>query len=84
MGLLVVHHLHAVLDGAQEAIGGFQLVRGLRRDPLRLRQRVEHGERAPPAELRVAPAGDQLLRLHEELDLADAAAPELEIVARAP
>ena len=27
------------------------------------------------------PARDQLLRLHEELDLADAAAPELDVVA---
>ncbi len=30
----------------------------------------------------LAAAGDQLLRLHEELDLADAAAPELDVVAR--
>ena len=33
------------------------------------------------AQLRLAPAGDQLLRLHEELDLADAAAAELDVVA---
>ena len=30
----------------------------------------------------MAAAGDQLLGLHEELDLADAAAPELDVVAR--
>ena len=33
------------------------------------------------AQRRIAPAGDQLLRLHEELDLADAAAPALDVVA---
>ena len=33
------------------------------------------------AQLRLAAAGDQLLRLHEELDLADAAAAELDVVA---
>ena len=33
------------------------------------------------AQLRLAAAGDQLLRLHEELDLANAAAAELDVVA---
>ena len=35
----------------------------------------------PPAQLRIAAAGDQLLGLDEELDLADAAAAELDVVA---
>ncbi len=39
------------------------------------RQRVRH------AQLRLASAGDQLLGLHEELDLADAAAADLDVVA---
>ncbi len=35
----------------------------------------------PPAQLRRPAARDQLLRLHEKFDLADAAAPELDVVA---
>ena len=46
-----------------------------------MRERGEHGERLAAAQLRMAAAGDQLLRLHEELDLADAAAAELDVVA---
>ena len=41
---------------------------------------VEHRQRLAAAQLRMAAAGDQLLGLHEELDLADAAAPELDVV----
>src|SRR5205807_8993885 len=37
--------------------------------------------RLAAAQLRMPPAGDQLLGLHEELDLANAAAPELDVVA---
>ena len=38
-------------------------------------------ERVGDAQLRLAAAGDQLLGLHEELDLADAAAADLDVVA---
>ncbi len=44
-------------------------------------QRLQHVERAPAAQFRLASAGDQLLGLDEELDLANAAAAELDVVA---
>ena len=42
---------------------------------------VERGQRVAVAQIRIAAAGDQLLGLREELDLADAAAAELDVVA---
>ena len=44
-------------------------------------ERGQHVEGAPPAQGRAPAAEDELLRLHEELDLADAAASELDVVA---
>ena len=45
------------------------------------RTRSAQGEqRLADAQILLAAAGDQLLRLHEELDLADAAAAELDVV----
>ena len=41
----------------------------------------ERRQRVAAAQLGMAAAGDELLGLHEELDLADAAAPELDVVA---
>ena len=79
--LLVVDHLQPVLDRAQEAIGRLHVVAGGLVDPAVLGQLVERGERVAVAQMRIAPAGDQLLGLGEELDLADAAAAELDIVA---
>ena len=55
--------------------------RAARVDPAVGRQLVERGERIAVAQLRIAPAGDQLLGLREKLDLADAAAAELDVVA---
>ena len=42
---------------------------------------MQHVERARPAHLWTASAKNELLRLDEKLDLADPAAPELDIVA---
>ena len=42
---------------------------------------MEHVERAGTAHLRTAAAENELLRLDEKLDLADAASPELDVVA---
>ncbi len=81
LGLLVRHHLDAMLDGAQELIGLGKLGSRLGRNPLRIRKGIEHVERAIAAQFRIAATGDELLRLHEEFDLADAAAAELDIVA---
>jgi hypothetical protein len=74
-------HLDAVLDAAQEAVGVFQVGGRLGRDPLGGSQAVEHVDGARVPELGVAAAGDQLLGLDEELDFADAAAAQLDVVA---
>ena len=79
--LLVGDHLQAVLDAAQEEIGLAQVLDRLGADPAFGAEFGEHVERARAAHLRPAPAEDQLLRLDEELDLANAAAPELDVVA---
>ena len=81
VGLLVGDHLQAVLDLAQEAIRLGKIARGVAADPAALREIVERRQRLAPAQFGMAPARDQLLRLHEELDLADAAAAELDVVA---
>src|SRR6266478_8632120 len=80
MGLFVQNHLQPILDAAQEAIGGAELTARLLINPPTGRQRVERRERALRAQLRMASARDELLGLHEELDLANAAATELDIV----
>ncbi len=78
--LQVGHHLQPMLPGAQPHVGRAQLFRRRLRDPAMRGQRLQHVQRAPPAQRRVAPAGDELLRLHEELYLADAAAPQFQVV----
>ena len=84
MGLLVAQHLQPVLDRAQEPVGGGELGRRPVADPALARQRRQRLGRRPHAQAAVAAAGDQLLGLGEELDLADAAAPELDVVALDP
>ena len=78
--LLVVDHLDGMLDAAQEPVLPGQRVARLGGDPAALRQLAEHRHGRAAAQLRKTPAGDQLLRLDEELDLADAAAAELDVV----
>ena len=75
MGLLVRDHLQPVLDAAQEPVGRRQFPTGLDRDPVAVRQYVQRLERRPHPQLRVPPAGDQLLGLNEKLDLANTSAP---------
>ncbi len=79
--LPVLDHLQPVLDHPQEAIGLDHLRRRLRLHPCGGHQRLDRraGGRLP--QLRIAPAPDQLLGLGEELDLADAAAAKLDIMA---
>ena len=73
VGLAILHHLQAVLDRAQAAIGRRERVRiCLRHEPL-CHQCIQRIEQAAHAKRRFAPAMDQLLRLDEEFDLADAA-----------
>ncbi len=80
--LLVGDHLQAMLDGAQEAIGLVELAPHLGLDPAARLQALQRDERLRHAQLRLAAAGDELLGLDEELDLANAAAPDLDVVAR--
>jgi hypothetical protein len=79
--LLVGDHLQAVLECAQELIGRAELVARVGGNPIAGREHVKHLERLAAAQLRMAAAGNQLLGLHEEFDLADAATPELDVVA---
>src|ERR1043166_8731523 len=81
VGLLVGDHLQAVLDLAQETISVGEVARGLRADPAAAGERREHRQGLAPAQLGMAAAGDELLGLDEKLDLADAAAAELDVVA---
>jgi len=81
MRLLVGDHLQPVFERPEEAIGLLQFVRRLGRDPLLARQLVEHRAGLAAAQLPVPATGDQLLRLDEEFDLADAAAAELHVMA---
>ncbi len=78
--LLVVDHLHAMFERAQDSIGLGEVFRGFWCDPGLAAEGIEHVQRARPAQRRPPPAIDQLLRLHEEFDLANAATAKLEIV----
>ena len=84
VGLPVGDHLKAVLGPAQEAVGLDQLVRGGAFQPAGLDQGAQRRAGAGRPQLGEAAAEDQLLGLDEELDLADAAAADLEIVAGDP
>ncbi len=70
-----------MLDPAQEDISPAEVVDRLGADPVVGVKALEHVEGARSAHLGPAAAEDELLRLDEELDLADAAAPELDVVA---
>ena len=83
MKLAVVDHLHAVLDRPQDGIGVGQRNALVGADPARRgepRQRIARRRRP---QRRIAAAMDQLVDLREELDLANAAAPALEVEAGA-
>ena len=71
-----------MLGPAQEAVARLELRSGLRRNAAGAGQGFERVAGRRQAQLRHAPAPDELLRLGEELDLADAAAAELDVVAR--
>jgi hypothetical protein len=80
VGLRIAQHLHVVFNLAQQDVGIAQQVGAGRADmPTRLafgqcRQQAAH------AQARFAAAADQLGQLHDELDLADAARAELEVI----
>ena len=82
MGLLVVDHLQAMLDLAQEAVGLDQLIGGTGRNMAGGGQCPQCLTGATQPERRIATAKDQLLGLGKEFDLPNAAAPQLDVVAQ--
>ncbi len=80
VGLLVGHHLQAMLDAAQKVVGRGERIARLGIDPAAVGQRRERGDRLAAAQFAVAAAGDELLGLGKKLDLADAAAAELDVM----
>jgi hypothetical protein len=81
VGLGILQVLQAMLEVAQESVGVQQAGHGLRRQQLALGQQAQGGAGRAFAQCRVAPAADQLEHLGQEFDLADAAAPQLDVVA---
>ena len=80
MSLRVVDHLQPVLEAAQETIVVNQLRGGRGIDPAGCREPPECLAGRADAQLLQSPAPDQLLRLGEELDLANAPAAGLDVV----
>src|SRR5262249_387888 len=86
MRLGIVAVLEAMLETAQEHVPGGKLAhRGAREQPTRA-QRGERGQRAAQTKGGLAAGAHELQSLHDELDLANAAGPELDValVALAP
>ena len=75
VSLAVCHHLQPVFDDAQPVIAVPQQRGIFTGDDAGDGQRVERGAGTAQSQRGVAPAVDQLMRLGEEFDLADAAAP---------
>ena len=82
LGLFVGDHLQAMLDLAQDEIGGAEVVHRVFGHLAVGAEFGEHFERARAAQVRPLAAEDQLLRLDEKLDFANAAATELDVMAR--
>ncbi len=80
--LPVVAILQPVLDVAQERIRVAERATGRRRQHAPAHQRRERGDRAAHAQRGIATAADDLQRLRDEFDLADAARAELDVGAR--
>src|SRR5271167_4495043 len=70
-----------MLDTAQEIVGRRKFVARAGVDPAFGSKNVEHGDGAAAAKLGVPSAGNELLGLHEKLDLANASTAEFDVVA---
>src|SRR5215469_3546884 len=81
MDLFVSHHLQAMFDGTQNIVSGGELIARLPIYPAVRCKRGERDESAALAQLGVAPAGNQLLGLNKEFNLANATSSKLDIVA---
>ena len=78
--LTVVQVLQPMFDGTQERIRGFQLRQRVRREQAAGGEAGEHLQRRAHAQRRVPPGAHQLQGLGDELDFADAARAELDVV----
>ncbi|MPM86619.1 hypothetical protein SDC9_133709 [bioreactor metagenome] len=74
MGLLIVQILDAVLHLAQEDIGTAQRIGNLGAHQIGLHQALQRFQRGATAQLGELAAAHHLQQLHDEFDLADAAA----------
>ena len=81
LGLGVLEHLQPVLELAVGGVGLSERRGGLAVDPALVGERRQRRQRLALAQPRVAAADDELAGLGEELDVADAALAELEVVA---
>ena len=81
LSLSVVDHLQAVLDAPQQEVRVAQGGRLARHDVVLAIERLQHREQAGTAQAAVAATVGELMHVDEELDLADAAAAELHVVA---
>ena len=81
MGLLVLHHLQPVFQGPQIAIVTLELFAHFGLDATFPHQGIQRALCGRLAQAGMAPAQDQLLGLGKEFDLANAAMPQLDIVA---
>src|SRR5436190_17254403 len=80
MGLLIGHHLQTVFQHTHEAVSRAEIIAHVLADPAAVSECVERLQGRSYAQLRISPTRDELLRLDEKLDVAHAAAPELDIV----
>jgi hypothetical protein len=80
VGLPISDHLKAVLDLAEVGVGRRQLGLGVRRDLARSGEQAERLDRGADAQGRIAAAPDELQGLDQELDLADTAFAQLDVV----
>ena len=74
--------LGAVFDGAQESVARGELMRVAARDVAPLAQRLNRLQRRPHAQEGVGATVNKLEQLNRELDVTQAAAPELELTRR--
>ncbi len=79
VGLGIADHLQSVLDLAEEFVVAAQGVGLVLTDPARGRQALQALQCLPHAKRRIPPSGNELAGLREELDLADAAGPQLDV-----
>ena len=80
MHLLIGAHLQPILQAPQEHVGRVELGHRRGRQQLRAGQQRQRLAQRGALQTPVLAAADQLERLHDEFDLADAAVTELDVV----